>query len=125
MFARMTELAYIGFVFVAMLLGAAYGVLAHFFRAHGRPWAEDLGLGETLNTMTRNNYQFEKHVVGAEWDDAGFWEPGSPRNLLYYVISWTLLPLAFGALFWFQRAPIVGWTCKTLGGMGLMPPLCP
>ena len=54
------------------------------------------GLGEPLDTLTRDNYQFEKHVVGAEWDDAGFWAPDSVRNFIYYVASGFAGPLLLG-----------------------------
>ncbi len=69
------------------MIGALLGGLGHFWRAHATMFAEDLGLGEPLDTLTRDNYQFEKHVVGAEWDDAGFWAPDSVRNFIYYVAS--------------------------------------
>ena len=83
----MTGFAYICFVFAVSVIGALLGGLGHFWRAHATMFAEDLGLGEPLDTLTRDDYQFEKHVVGAEWDDAGFWAPDSVRNFIYYVAS--------------------------------------
>ena len=83
----MTGFVYICFVLAASVVGALLGGLGHFWRAHATMFAEDLGLGEPLDTLTRDNYQFEKHVVGAEWDDAGFWAPDSIRNFIYYVAS--------------------------------------
>ena len=77
----MADFAYIAFVLAFIVLGTLLGILAHYWRAHATMVAEDLGLGEPLNTFTRDDYQWEKHVVGAEWDDAGFWDPGSVRNL--------------------------------------------
>ena len=67
----MTGFAYMCFVFAAAVIGALLGGLGHFWRAHATMFAEDLVLGEPLDTLTRDDYQFEKHVVGAEWDDAG------------------------------------------------------
>lgn len=121
----MVALAYIVFVLAAAVLGALLGIGAHFWRAHATMYAEDLGLGEPLDTLTRDDYQFEKHVVGAEWDDAGFWDPGSPRNLVYYMASGFLVPLFFGVLLWSGRADVVAATCKGLLRLGLQPPLCP
>lgn len=121
----MTTLAYVGFVFAAAVVGALLGILAHFWRAHATAYAEDLGLGEPLDTLTRDNYQFEKHVVGAEWDDAGFWAPDSLRNLAYYVISGFAAPLFGGLLLWGQREALVETVCVSLIDLGLRSPLCP
>jgi hypothetical protein len=120
----METIAYLGFVLVAVVLGAILGGAAHFFRALS-PVPEDLGLGETISTLTRENYQFEKHVVGGEWDDNGYWDGGSPRNLVYYIASGALAPLIVGCLLWDQRAGIVGLACGKLAGLGLHPLLCP
>jgi len=121
----MTTLAYLSFVFAAAVAGALLGILAHFWRAHATVYAEDLGLGEPLDTLTRDNYQFEKHVVGAEWDDAGFWASDSIRNLAYYVISGFAAPLVGGLALWGQREALVETVCVSLIQMGLHSPLCP
>ena len=96
----MAGFAYICFVLAASVVGALLGGLGHFWRAHATMFAEDLGLGEPLDTLTRDDYQFEKHVVGAEWDDAGFWAPDSVRNFIYYVASGFVTPLLLGFGFW-------------------------
>lgn len=115
---------YIAFVFAGTVLGAFLGAAAHFWRAHATMYAEDLGLGEPLNTMTREDYQWEKHVVGAEWDDAGFWAAGSVRNLAYYILSGMGTALLLGLAFWPQRIEIVGALCQALGSLGLKSPVC-
>jgi hypothetical protein len=120
----MTSFAYICFVFAAAVIGALLGGIGHFWRAHATRFAEDLGLGEPLNTLTRDNYQFEKYVVGAEWDDAGFWAAGSVRNLIYYVASGFSTPLVLGFVFWEQRHEIVQAVCGGLANIGLNSPLC-
>lgn len=120
----MTGLAYCLFVLAAAVLGGLIGIAAHFWRAHATIYAEDLGLGEPLNSMTRDDYQWEKHVVGAEWDDAGFWDPGSVRNLVYYMASGFCVPLLLGLAFWGERANIVAAVCKVVSATGLNSPLC-
>ena len=120
----MADLAYIAFVFAFTVLGALLGILAHYWRAHATMYAEDLGLGETLNTLTRADYAWEKHVVGAEWDDAGYWDPHSVRNLVYYMASGTGVPILIGAALWSERHGVVAAFCSTLADIGLKSPLC-
>lgn len=120
----MVEIAFLSFLFVAVLLGAVLGFIGHYSRAHLRFPPEDLGLGEPLDTLTRDDYQFEKHVVGAKWDDAGYWDALSNRNLIYYVVSGAGAPLLFGFVFWEARAAIVGKVCAGLDVLGLASPFC-
>jgi len=115
---------YIAFVLAGTVLGGLLGAAAHFWRAHATMYAEDLGLGDPLNTLTRDDYQWEKHVVGAEWDDAGFWAADSVRNLVYYILSGMGMALLFGIVFWNQRAEIVGAICRGLAALGLKSPIC-
>ena len=120
----MIALAYLAFVFAGVVFGAAAGFAGHFLRAHATFLPEDLDLGEPWDTLTRDNYQFEKHAIGAKWDDNGYWDSESNRNLAYYVISGAAMPLVFGAIFWGQRALIVDAVCGALKNGGLHSPLC-
>jgi hypothetical protein len=120
----MTELAYLALVFAATVAAAFLGAAAHFWRAHAKIIPEDLGLGETLNTLTRDDYQFEKHVVGAEWDDNGYWDGGSARNLVYYILSSAAAVVIAGAIGWGYRENIVAGFCKAFAHIGLSPPIC-
>lgn len=125
MLRGMIELAYLSFVFSGCVAGVLLGIVAHYWRAHATMYAEDLGLGEPWDTLTRDDYQFERHVVGAEWDDAGFWAADSVRNLVYYMLSGFLVPLVLGLVLWGQRDVLVTGVCTGLSGIGLSPPLCP
>ncbi len=120
----MDGLAYIAFVFAAAVLGALSGLAGHFLRALSYV-PEDLDLGETISTLTRDNYQFEKHVIGAEWDDNGYWDSESVRNLVYYMASGFAVPLFIGLCLWGQRVETVHAVCSGLKHMGLTPLLCP
>jgi hypothetical protein len=121
----MVSTAYILFVAGFSVAGGLLGIAAHFWRAHAIMYPEDLGFGEPLNTLSRDDYQWEKHVVGAEWDDAGYWDPGSVPNLLYYMISGFGAPLVAGLVLWTEREPLVGLVCDGLLKIGLQSPLCP
>jgi hypothetical protein len=120
----MTEIAYLSFVVCGIAFGAIAGFLGHFLRAHTRFPAEDLGLGEPWDSLTRDDYQFEKHVVGAKWDDAGYWDENSNRNLAYYILSGAVAPVILAAFFWSDRAAVVAATCGALSGVGFNSPLC-
>jgi hypothetical protein len=120
----MAEFAYIAFVVSFTVLGTLLGAVAHFWRAHATMYPEDLDLGEPLDTLTRDDYLWEKYVIGAEWDDAGFWDSGSVRNLVYYMASGAAGPLLFGILFWGQRHEYVDIVCRLLAAAGLASPMC-
>lgn len=121
----MVMVAYVSFVFIACLAGAVLGWIGHYMRAHTTFAPEDLGLGEPWNTLTRDDYQFEKNVVGAEWDDNGYWDDLSNRNLVYYVASGAATPLLVGLFLWSDRALLVDATCRGFLWMGLSPLVCP
>jgi hypothetical protein len=121
----MTNTAYITFVLSLGVFGALLGVAGHFWRANAEYFPEDLGLGEPLNKLTRDNYLVEKYIVGAEWNDAGYWDADSLRNLVYYIVCGAMGPLVAGAALWSERATVVTSACQVLTALGLNPPLCP
>jgi hypothetical protein len=121
----MVLLAYISFTLIATVFGAVLGYVGHYWRAHFTYTAEDLGLGEPWDSLTREDYQFEKHVVGAKWDDNGFWDDSSNRNLCYMVVSGAAAPLIASFVFFGSRSEIVSGVCLGLSSLGLNSPVCP
>jgi hypothetical protein len=121
----MVETAYIAFVFAGTLVGVFIGVILHFVRAHAKYFPEDLDLGETANILTRDDYLVEKYVARAEWNEIGYWDGDSVRNLAYYAITGALGPAVIGLAMWSERETVVGATCAALTAAGLAPPLCP
>lgn len=121
----MIDMAYIAFVLALSVFGALFGILAHYWRAHATVFPEDLGLGEPLNMLTRDDYAVEKYVVEAEWDDAGYWDGESIRNVIYYIAGGAVAPLILGLAFWSDRQLLVTGACQGLQSLGLTPPLCP
>jgi hypothetical protein len=119
-----TDLAYIAFVFTGAVLGAGLGALGHFMRANMERWPEKVTDSDVLNELMMDSYLFEKYAVGAEWDDLGYWDGASVRNLVYYVLSGFGAPVMLGLMFWSNRAEVVAATCKVLTTAGLNPPLC-
>jgi hypothetical protein len=121
----MSSVAYLFFVFVACIFGALLGFVGHFARAHFTYEPEDLGLGEPWESLFRDGYNFEKNIVGAKWDDNGFWDAESNRNLLYYIGCGFVAPLIFGFAFWSERVAVVTSVCDGLFAVGLTPLVCP
>lgn len=125
----MIDLAYIFFVVAATVLGGIIGFAMLFARANfGRPEKlfddEDL-LSDVLNgAMGDRDYIFEKHVVGAKWDEGGYWDQLSNRNLIYMVLGGLSVPLMLGIFLWPLRDQIVLVTCSGLVRIGLHSPLC-
>ncbi len=125
----MVTFGYLVFVFMAAMFGAVLGFIGHFARAHFTYTPEEVFSGGTLSDLANdllssNGTTFEKHVIGAEWDDNGFWDADSNRNLVYYVASGFIAPLFIGVLFWPDRAKLVGAACAGLLKIGLHSPLC-
>jgi hypothetical protein len=125
----LVELAYLFFVVAATVLGGIIGFALHFARSNlGPPEKlidDDDLLSDVLNgAMGSRDYMFEKYVVGAKWDDGGFWDELSNRNLAYMVLSGLSVPLLLGIALWPQRAPIVAAACSGLTHIGLLSPFC-
>lgn len=121
---------YIMFVLIAAVMGAILGFCGHFARAHLTYTPERIfdgdGFGPGLlnDMLSSHNLTAEKHIVGAEWDDNGFWDSESNRNLVYYMLSGFATPVILGFIFWPQRFIVMGIVCQGLTGAGLHPPMC-
>jgi hypothetical protein len=125
----LVDLAYIFFVLAATVLGGFLGFISHFARSNlGRSEKlidDDDLLSDVLNgALGPRDYMFEKHVVGAKWDEGGFWDELSNRNLVYMVLSGLAVPAVLGIGLWPERAKIVAATCSGLLRIGLHSPLC-
>ncbi len=125
----MIGFTYIMFVLVAAMIGIGIGYAGHFARSNLRSTPEQIFEGGIIadlanGALTHHNTYFEKHVIGAKWDDNGFWDADSNRNLVYYMISGFATPILIGIICWPERATFVGLTCKGLMQIGLHPPLC-
>ena len=125
----MTGIIYIFFVFVGIVLGGCLGFIGHFLRSNfsgpEKLFDDEDGASDVLNTlMGDRNYMVEKYVVGAKWDDNGFWDQLSNRNLVYMVLI-SMAPILFlGLVGWPARAEVVAVVCKGLTQIGLHSPLC-
>jgi hypothetical protein len=121
----MVAFGYIVLVITGAALGGLLGVAALWWRAHATPYPEKLFDDERWNAAFNGaDYVVERDIVKAEWDDAGWWEYHSVRNLLHYVLWSMAAPLILGACFWSERAAAVAKTCAALASIGWAPLFC-
>ena len=113
-------------VLTGSVIGAGLGVAAHWWRANATACPEKLFDDERWNgALGGADYVYERDVVRARWDDGGWWEFHSLRNLAYHVLSGALFPLFLGAWFWGKRQGIVAKTCGTVARLGMKALFCP
>lgn len=112
-----------GLEFLALTVAAvAFGILAHFMKSNMDPFPDQIfDRGDPANLIVPD-YDLINLAVGNEYDDAGYWEYLSLRNLLTYVALsvltvWTLRYLVGGEPFRTQL-------CTALQHIGLAPLFC-
>jgi hypothetical protein len=122
---RMTSIAYILLLVIALMFSVAAGFIAHHVRAHFTFSPERVTGSDVFDqALSGEDILFESQVVGAQWDENGFWDVNSNRNLIYYVVSLAGATLLAWLWFWPDRAKIVGLFCKFTTLIGLDSPLC-
>jgi hypothetical protein len=126
----MLELKYLGFLFALSVVGALAGLAAHYWRSEvgdGSGGNEDpiYERGSLTVLAPREDRQFEKSVLKADWDSHGWWEFASLRNFLWYVGGGALTPWVLGLAAWAQRADTLAAVCGPFGQLGLVPLFCP
>jgi hypothetical protein len=109
--------------FFALTTGAAgIGALAHFMKSHMDPFPDQIFDKRDPANLIVPDYDLVNLAVGNEYDDAGYWEYLSVRNLLTYVALsvltvWMLRYLVGGVL---ARDGI----CQGFMRIGLTPLFC-
>jgi hypothetical protein len=122
----MATFGYLVLVMTGSVAGAGLGAVAHWWRANATACPEKLFEDERWNAAFGGaDYVYERDVVRAEWDEGGWWEFHSLRNLAYYVLSGAAAPLLIGAWYWSERQDIVARTCGSIVRLGLKAMFCP
>ena len=111
-------------------IGAFAGYISHLVRANFKPHPERLleerGLVSTLfNDWVSSESLIIDRLLGGEWNDMGYWDAYSTRNILLYVIPGAIVPLICGVILFPQHAEITGQACQFMRAISLDPPLCP
>jgi hypothetical protein len=65
-----------------------------------------------------------KYVFWGDYDENGWWEFYSLRNLMTHAIVPVLVVLITGAAFWGERTSVVNEVCQSAYRIGLHPRLC-
>ena len=97
----MTDWAQYVFLLILTLLGGVIGFGLHYWRANFSMFPENLTDNALIDSfLTNHDMVFEKHVVGAKWDDNGYWDFFSLPNVIYYVASGVSVPIILAMIDW-------------------------
>jgi hypothetical protein len=89
------------FLFILTLLCGVLGFGMHYWRANFSIYPENLTDNSLLDgLMSNHDMVFEKHIIEAKWDDNGYWDLYSLRNMIYYVVSGAAAPLLLAIFDW-------------------------
>ena len=121
----MTTLALCVFLFIFTLLGAVLGFGLHYWRATFSLYPENLTDNSFIDgLMSNHDMVFEKHSVGAKWDDNGYWEFYSSHNMIYYVLSGAATPLIIALADWHIIKFLGDYFCFFMSQHGVDSLLC-
>jgi hypothetical protein len=65
--------------------GLLLGVAMHWWKAHADPYPDVMDKDDPGLNLALGEYKIENYLADSEYDDVGFWEYYSVRNLLFYV----------------------------------------
>ena len=113
------------FLFILTLLGGVLGFCMHYWRSNFSTYPEELTDNSLIDGfLTGQDMVFEKRVIGAKWDDNGYWDVYSFRNMIYYVCSFAVIPL-IAALYDWRILKYVGDSfCAFMAAHGIHSLLC-
>lgn len=97
----MADWALYVFLVILTLLGGVLGFALHYWRANFSMYPEVLTDNSVIDSFLSNHDMvFEKLVIGAKWDDNGYWDFFSRSNMIYYVASGAAAPIILALMDW-------------------------
>ena len=67
------------------LIGLVLGFAGHWWKSHADPYPDILDKDSPMLNIALTEHTIENHVLEHRYDDAGFWEYYSLRNLFWYL----------------------------------------
>lgn len=110
--------------FVALVAGILAGCGTHYWHAFLVRHPDKLFEGYRWRDHLLNGALSSRYEWWADYDEDGWWEFYSLKNLAYHMIVPVGAAILFGLVFWSQRADVVRSVCRSLGTIGLSPLFC-
>jgi hypothetical protein len=94
--------AYLWHYIVAGMVFALIGVLGHVTRAVFNIYPDRLSDKDWMDLVVSDGYNLWDHLLGIEYDDAGYYRLDSLKNLRFYMVTmlicgWAVMLLVPGA----------------------------
>ncbi len=120
----MVTFSYLVMWFFAFVFAFLFGVFSHWVHANFQPYPDKLFDGGGASDWALNEMMSPKYRAWGEYDEAGWWEFDSWRNLATHVVPPMLLVLLTGILNWSDRADAVTYVCERAAAFGLLTRVC-
>jgi hypothetical protein len=107
------------------LLGLLLGFAGHWWKSHADPYPDILDKDNPALNIALTEHTMVNYALDHRYDDAGFWEYYSLRNLLFYVSTgvvgvWVLVYATADG-----HAAARAAFCNVTGFFGMTPIFCP
>jgi hypothetical protein len=107
------------------LLGLMLGLAGHWWKSHADPYPDILDKDSPALNIALTEHTVVNHALGHRYDDAGFWEYYSLRNLFYYVVCSVVGVLVLVYATAEGHAAARAGFCSVAGFFRLTPIFCP
>ena len=109
-------------VFIYTVLAVIAGFFFHFWKSNFDPMPDRWSGNEAIDMLT-TEHSLDKKMFGTEYNDNGFWQWHSLRNIAYYVLTTVAAVWLFIAATGLQ--PSTDLLCTALKTLGQKPLFCP
>ncbi len=75
----------VGEFFCWAMIGLVLGFAGHWWKSNADPYPDILDKDSPMLNIALTEHTVENYVLGHRYDDAGFWEYYSLRNLFWYL----------------------------------------
>ena len=107
------------------VLGLIVGFVGHWWKSHADPYPDILDKDQPTLNVALTEHTLVNHALDHRYDDAGYWEYLSLKNLKFYLVCGligVLLPV-YASTEWHDAARSA--LCSATHTIGLKPIFCP